>query len=64
MTIHKAQGQTIECVGADLTREFFAHGQLYVLFSRVREWKALIIKLEKDNTERKVRNIVYREILD
>ena len=28
MTINKAQGQTIEHVGVDLTRDVFAHGQL------------------------------------
>lgn len=31
MTIHKAQAQTIERLGGDLTKAVFAHGQLYVL---------------------------------
>jgi hypothetical protein len=64
MTIHKAQAQTIERLGGDLTKDVFAHGQLYVLMSRVREWNGLKIKLDDDNTERRVVNIVYREIFE
>ncbi len=30
MTINKAQGQTFQCVGLDLTEDCFSHGQLYV----------------------------------
>ena len=36
MTIHKSQGQTLTYVGVDLTKPMFAHGQLYVAFSRTR----------------------------
>lgn len=63
ITIHKSQSQTIEHVGIDLTRNVFAHGQLYVAMSRGREWKGIRIKLTEDNIERKVTNIVYREAL-
>ena len=64
MTVHKAQGQTIEKIGGDLIRDVFAHGQLYVMLSRVRGWSSLKIKLAEDNHERQVANIVYREIFE
>ena len=34
-TIHKAQGQTLNRVGLDLTNPVFTHGQLYVAISRI-----------------------------
>ena len=36
MTIHKAQGKTLDKVNIDLDRGAFAHGQLYVALSRTR----------------------------
>lgn len=36
MTIHKAQGKTLDKVSIDLDRGAFAHGQLYVALSRTR----------------------------
>ena len=35
MTINKSQGQTLKIVGLDLRMDCFAHGKLYVAFSRV-----------------------------
>jgi len=64
MTVNKAQGQTLEKLGIDLTKDVFSHGQLYVALSRVRTWKALSIRLLETNSERKVMNVVYKEILD
>ena len=37
MTIHKAQGKTLDKVNIDLDRGAFAHGQLYVALSRTRK---------------------------
>lgn len=64
MSIIKAQGQTLEKVGLDLRKNVFSHGQLYVALSRVRTWKALKVKLDEKNADRKTKNIVYKELLD
>ena len=36
MTIHKAQGKTLDAVVVDISRGAFAHGQVYVALSRTR----------------------------
>jgi len=36
MTIHKAQGKTLDKVVVDISRGAFAHGQTYVALSRTR----------------------------
>nr|CAD2208897.1 unnamed protein product [Meloidogyne enterolobii] len=64
MTVNKAQGQTLEKLGIDLSKDVFSHGQLYVALSRVRSWQALSIRLLSNNNERKVKNVVFKEILD
>ena len=61
MTINKSQGGTFDCVEIDLTQPVFAHGQLYVAFSRVRSFRSLHILLPDGTT---TYNHVYREILD
>ncbi|MDR0727107.1 MAG: AAA family ATPase [Rickettsiales bacterium] len=37
MTIHKAQGKTLDAVVVDISRGAFAHGQTYVALSRTRQ---------------------------
>jgi ATP-dependent exoDNAse (exonuclease V) alpha subunit len=37
MTIHKAQGKTLDTVVVDVSRGYFAHGQTYVALSRTRK---------------------------
>ena len=37
MTIHKAQGKTLDAVVVDVSRGCFAHGQVYVALSRTRK---------------------------
>lgn len=64
MTIIKLQGQTLDALGIDLRKNVFGHGQLYTALSRVRHWEALKIRLDEKNIERKVKNIVFTELLD
>ncbi len=43
LTIHKAQGKTLDCVMIDMDRGAFAHGQLYVALSRTRTAKDMYL---------------------
>jgi hypothetical protein len=49
MTINRAQGQTLSRVGLDVQDQCFAHGQLYVAFSRVRSRKNFMYCTNKDD---------------
>ncbi|XP_029676945.1 uncharacterized protein LOC115243832 [Formica exsecta] len=64
MTINKSQGQTFDKIAIDLRKDVFNHGQLYVAFSRVRSWDSLKVYLGNDNLSNKVKNYVYKEILE
>ena len=74
LTIHKSQGQTLKRVGVYLPSPVFAHGQLYVAFSRVTSPTGLTVAVvggRKDpgNAEgvppgTYTDNIVYREIIE
>lgn len=44
LTIHKAQGKTLDRVIVDIDRGAFAHGQLYVALSRTRKKQDMYIK--------------------
>lgn len=44
LTIHKAQGKTLDRVIIDINRGAFAHGQLYVALSRTRKKEDMYIK--------------------
>lgn len=44
LTIHKAQGKTLDRVIIDIDRGAFAHGQLYVALSRTRKKADMLIK--------------------
>ncbi len=65
MTINKAQGQSLDCVGLLLEREVFSHGQLYVALSRATSPDAIRIVLPdaEDTKYGRVRNIVWPEAL-
>lgn len=58
LTINKAQGQTFNVVGVDLTEECFTHGQLYVAASRVSQAEHLYVVGQEETN-----NIVYKEVL-
>ena len=48
MTINKSQGETFDIVGVYLKKPCFSHGQLYVAFSKTREFNCLIFKIDKN----------------
>ncbi|XP_044756839.1 uncharacterized protein LOC123315244 [Coccinella septempunctata] len=73
LTINKAQGQTFDKVGIYLATPVFSHGQLYVAFSRVRNWSAVKVELIRTEREGKLvkklkknvtKNIVFSAILN
>ena len=70
MTINKAQGQTFEKVGIYLKRPCFAHGQLYVAFSRARAFDDVKVQIVpsvlqgKDGDVSYTVNVVYRQVLE
>uniref|UniRef100_A0A0L8G012 ATP-dependent DNA helicase n=1 Tax=Octopus bimaculoides TaxID=37653 RepID=A0A0L8G012_OCTBM len=59
MEINKAQGQSLQMVGLNLTEEVFSHGQHYVGCSRVGRPQSLYICA----SEGKTRNVAYKEAL-
>lgn len=67
MTINKAQGQTFARVGVWLPAPVFAHGQLYVAFSRVGDGRNLCVAasptIDDDPIVDGIKNVVWRELL-
>ena len=64
MIINKSHGQSINKVGLYLPEQVFAHGQLYVAFSRVKKRDGLWVMVndEDSNEDDVVTNIAYKEI--
>jgi len=63
MTINKSQGQSVNHIGIDLRKPVFAHGQLYVAFSRATSSQHIKVLLQDDADREKTPNVVYSEIL-
>ena len=66
MTINKSQGQSLDHVGVLLDPPVFAHGQLYVAFSRVtsRNGLTLVVGEGENHPPRgRLTNIVYPEAI-
>lgn len=68
MTIQKAQGQTADKVGIDLSQQVFAHGSLYSALSRVKSHK--MFRIYSPNSKRNptngnifVENIVAKGVI-
>ena len=51
LTIHKAQGKTLDKVIIDMRRGAFAHGQLYVALSRTRRMEDMHIPKRVDEAD-------------
>jgi ATP-dependent DNA helicase PIF1 len=62
ITINKAQGQSFATVGIDLRIPTFAHGQVYVAFSRGKSCKRVKCVLNESTTPF-TKNVVYREAI-
>jgi ATP-dependent DNA helicase PIF1 len=60
MTINKAQGQSLNVAGINLSSPCFSHGQLYVACSRVGNPNNLYIYCKEGQTK----NIVYEEAIN
>ena len=60
-TFNSCQGLTLDCVGIDLTRPVFSHGQLYTALSRIRHRSHARVRLRPGETT--TTNVTYHEIL-
>jgi ATP-dependent DNA helicase PIF1 len=61
LSVHKAQGQTIQLCGLIFESDPFTHGQLYVALSRVASWHCLWVKLHTQDNG--ISNIVLQHLL-
>ncbi len=59
LTVHKAQGQTMACVGLIFESDPFTHGQLYVALSRVSGWDCVYVMSQESD----IRNCVMKFLL-
>lgn len=71
LTINRAQGQTFQNVGIYLESPVFAHGQLYVAFSRAKNWQSVKVQIHHTDEQRPIvrnsdtiytKNIVYQNV--
>lgn len=62
VTVHKAQGQTLQRVGLYITTPMFTHGQLYTALSRTRGWSNIRVFSSLPNPQH-IRNCVCAHVL-
>ena len=60
-TFNSCQGLTLDCLGIDLTRPVFSHGQLYTALSRIRHRSHARVRLRPGETT--TTNVTYHELL-
>ena len=61
LSVHKAQGQTIQTCGLIFESDPFTHGQLYVALSRVSSWQSLYIMMHQGQAS--IHNVVLKYLL-
>lgn len=61
MTINKSQGQTLDRIAIYLPEPVFAHGQLYVAFSRVRTFASVRILVERRTSARNKQGVLFAQ---
>ena len=65
MTSNKSQGQNLNMVGLNVTKEFFTHGQTFTACSRVTSSKGLkVFKPQTADHPNHMANVVFTELLD
>nr|KAJ0184827.1 hypothetical protein LSAT_V11C900493950 [Lactuca sativa] len=65
MTINKSQGQLLRKIGIYLLQPVFAHGQLYVAFSRATSPDSIKILINNSDTSKnnETKNVVFKDLL-
>jgi hypothetical protein len=61
LSVHKAQGQSLDFVGLIFETDPFAHGQLYVALSRVSNWNCIRVVMRPGASG--IHNLVFSHLL-
>ncbi len=61
LSVHKAQGQTIQLCGLIFESDPFTHGQLYVALSRVASWDCVFVHLHDGVSD--IHNCVHKHLI-
>jgi ATP-dependent DNA helicase PIF1 len=61
LSVHKAQGQSLEFVGLVFETDPFAHGQLYVALSRAGSWGSIRVVMRSSVLS--LKNLVFQHLL-
>ena len=61
LSVHKAQGQSLDFVGLIFETDPFAHGQLYVALSRAACWAKIRVVMSASAAV--LKNLVYQHLI-
>jgi ATP-dependent DNA helicase PIF1 len=61
LSVHKAQGQSLDFVGLIFETDPFAHGQLYVALSRAASWARIRVVMSASAVV--LKNLVYQHLI-